>query len=103
MNTKVTNNIAKANGTSLIGYITSTYSTLCEKLGEPLRDHSGDRKVTCQWIIEFEDGSVGTIYDWKTRATPTKQYDWHVGGRGTNILEKTSKLTELPVRRTMFV
>jgi hypothetical protein len=102
MNTKVTNNIAKANGTSLIGYLTSTYSALCEKLGEPLRDHSGDGKVTCEWIIEFEDGSVGTIYDWKMKATPLNEYNWHVGGRGINTLDKVSKFVKLPACRTLF-
>ena len=99
---KVTNDIIKASGTILLGYLTSSYEMLCEKLGDPNRRPSGDGKVTCGWIIEFEDGSIGTIYEWKTGGTPTKQYDWHVGGRGTNILEKISKLTGLPVRRTLM-
>ena len=99
---KVTNDKIKAQGTILLGYLTSTYDMLCEKFGKPIREHSGDGKVTCQWIIEFENGSIGTIYNWKTGVAPINQYDWHVGGRGTNVLEKINKLTGFPVRRTLL-
>lgn len=80
------------NGTSLVGYINSTYNELVEKFGEPTFTY-GD-KTTVEWSLEFEcdadNGSLGedgnveyvtaTIYDWKTDYTPTGEYDWHIGG-----------------------
>lgn len=102
MKAKVTNIASKASGTCLIGYVTTDHQTLCEKLGEPLTGCSGDGKVTCEWIVEFEDGSVGTIYDWKTKATPIKTYNWHVGGKGINVLDKIGQFLELPTRKTLF-
>jgi len=71
----VTSNI---NGTSLIGYVTTTYTNLVANLGEPERDWD---KSTAMWIVEASDGTVCTIYDWKTDYTPTCEYRWHIGGR----------------------
>jgi hypothetical protein len=99
---KVTNDSSKASGTCFIGYLPTTYDTLREKLGEPLTGYSGDEKVTCEWIIEFENGSVGTIYDWKTNATPLNEYNWHVGGRGINTLDKVGRFVGLDTRQTLF-
>jgi hypothetical protein len=31
--------------------------------------------------LEFEDGTVATIYDWKEYETPTGKYRWHIGGK----------------------
>lgn len=89
---KVNNKAGVANGTSLRGYCKTTYDTLVEKLGEPLTGHSGDGKITCEWVIEFPDNTVGTIYDWKTKETPKDEYAWHIGGKGVNVLEKISGL-----------
>ena len=102
MKAKVTNAASNANGTCLIGYVKTDYQTLQEKLGEPLKGHSGDGKVTCEWVVEFDDNSVGTIYDWKVSETPTNTYNWHVGGRGINVLDKVSKFLNLPTRQTLF-
>ena len=67
-------------GTSLQGYVTTTYAFLVEKLGKPLE---GDDKVTAEWILKFEDGTVATIYDYKEYRTPKGVYDWHIGGQFT--------------------
>jgi len=71
----VTSNI---NGTSLIGYVRTTYDNLVANLGEP---EMGWDKSTAHWTIEASDGTVCTIYDWKEWSTPKCEYDWHVGGR----------------------
>ncbi len=47
------------NGTSLKGYITTTYDDLCKTFGAPTI-FVGD-KTNAEWFIEFEDGSVATI------------------------------------------
>jgi hypothetical protein len=67
-----------ANGTSLQGYVKTTYSDLVAIFGEPER---GGDKTTVEWCIDFEDGTVATIYDWKEYDTPMGEYNWHVGGR----------------------
>ncbi len=66
------------NGTHLQGYVTTTYAHLVHVLGKPT--YTDGDKVTCEWTIQFRDGTIATIYDWKTECTPHELYDWHVGG-----------------------
>ena len=68
---------ADANGTSLQGYMRATYDQLVARFGQP--DGGGD-KTTVEWCLEFEDGTIATIYDWKEYETPMYAYDWHIGG-----------------------
>ncbi|MEO5349615.1 MAG: hypothetical protein H7836_08215 [Magnetococcus sp. YQC-3] len=79
------------NSSSLKGYIIYTYSKLVELFGKP-RDCTGGYKTDAEWYIEWEDGVVSTIYNYKTG----KNYlgdegleveeimDWHVGGYNGN-------------------
>jgi hypothetical protein len=69
---------ANVNGTSLQGYVKAYYHELVERFGEP--EYGGD-KTTVEWCLEFEDGTVATIYDWKEYDTPTGSYNWHIGGK----------------------
>lgn len=87
------------NGTSLKGYVETTYDELVEKFGEPTIT-DGD-KTTVEWNLVFEcdadNGSLGedgnteyvtaTIYDWKTSNTPMSEYDWHIGGFSEEAIE----------------
>lgn len=69
-----------ANGTSLRGYVKTTYSDLVAIFGEPQR---GGDKTTVEWVVTFgrgKDKVVATIYDWKEYDTPMGEYNWHVGG-----------------------
>ena len=70
---------ADINGTSLKGYVITDYATLVEVFGQP-DERNGD-KTTVAWFLQFEDGTIATIYDWKTYETPFGRYDWHVGGK----------------------
>ena len=71
-------------GTCLQGYVHTTYAHLVSILGEPTcRD--GD-KTTCEWDIEFEDGTIATVYDWKTDTTPMISYEWHIGGQSSKAV-----------------
>ena len=85
-----------ANGTSLQGYMTTTFDKLVELLGEPLKG-SDDGKTTAEWIIDLE-GEVATIYDWKNESTPKDLYEWHVGGRSLEVIERLSMALGLPTR-----
>jgi len=76
-----------ANGTHLEGYVSSYYHQLVKVFGEPTYSSGGD-KTTVEWIIEFEDGEVATIYDWKCYETPLGEYAWHIGGFNNSVVER---------------
>lgn len=73
----------KVNGTSLQGYVSTTYDHLVSLFGQGIGP--GD-KTTAEWVLEFNDGSVATIYDWKEYSTPMGRYDWHVGGNSRLVV-----------------
>lgn len=83
------------NGTCLQGYIHAHYRDLIKKFGEP---GTGDGyKLDAEWIIEFEDGTVASVYNWKNglnycgnNGIPVEHiYVWHIGGKnGTNAVTK---------------
>ena len=77
-------------GTSLDGYIDCSYETLVSLFWEP-SEHYDDYKCDAQWNIEFEDGEVATIYNWKNginycgvnEGIPTEKITaWNIGGHG---------------------
>lgn len=71
------------NGTALRGYIETSYQELESILGEPtFTDYEPEEKVACEWSIELDNGTVCTIYSWKTEGrVPYGEYRWHVGAR----------------------
>lgn len=77
------------NGTHLQGYVGTTFAKLQDLLGEGL---GGGDKTTQEWCIEFSDGTVATIYDWKEYNTPTGHYDWHVGGTEKRAVQLVKRL-----------
>lgn len=84
-------------GTSFVGYVNTTYSKLFEKFGEPFDD---GYKTDAEWEIEFSDGKVATIYNWKNG----KNYngsegldldditEWHIGGFDNSVVERIQKI-----------
>ena len=83
-------------GTHLVGEIRTTYAKLVELFGEPTE---GDGyKVDAEWEIEFENGTVVTIYNWKNG----KNYcgadglnvrqitNWNIGGHGQEAFDSLS-------------
>ena len=80
---KFTVDFNATNGTSLQGYTETTMRKLIEVFGEPEYYGEGD-KVTVEWCLKFEDGTVATIYDWKRYELGTPELDelmhWNVGG-----------------------
>jgi hypothetical protein len=82
---------AMCDGTSLQGYIRAYYHQLVEVFGEP--DHGPNAnmdKVTAEWCLEFEDGTVATIYDWKEYETPMGLHRWHIGGKDYNAVDRVT-------------
>ena len=70
------------------------YSKLKKVFGEP--GPSDGYKSDAEWEIEFEDGQVATIYNWKNgknykgyNGTPkTKITNWHIGGKSKVVLTR---------------
>jgi hypothetical protein len=82
------------NGTSLIGYVVTTYDKIFNTFGEPYytSDDPSD-KVPAEWVITFKDGKVATIYVYKTGGVvPKEEYRWHVGGNSRDVLGRVSAL-----------
>ena len=82
----------ECSGTHLQGYIESKFEKLVLLFGEPIR---GDGyKTDAEWEIEWNDGVISTIYNWKDG----KNYcgddgsdveditEWHVGGFDKNAV-----------------
>ena len=71
-------------GSSLKGYIETTYSQLVELLGEPtFNTPSSDNKVQVEWVVEFQE-EIFTIYDWKTNSryyTENELERFNIGGK----------------------
>jgi hypothetical protein len=74
---------ADTNGTYLQGYLLARFEDLEAVFGESAG--AGD-KTTQEWSLQFEDGTVATIYDWKEYTTPCGLYEWHVGGASSQAL-----------------
>ena len=83
----VTNNYADANMTGLVGYVNTTYADLVKVFGQP---QQGGDKTNSEWIIRFADGQVATIYDWKMPSTPVYDYDWHIGGNTSAVVQRVA-------------
>jgi len=76
-------------GTSLQGYLTATYNELVAAFGR-VAPQFDDYKSDAEWDIQFEDGTVAAIYNWKNgvnycgpeHGTPVQDItDWNVGAR----------------------
>lgn len=76
-------------GSGLVGMIRADYKTLCEVFGKEHSDGDG-YKIDAHWDLEFSDGTVATIYNYKDGKNylgaegKAKQNitEWHVGGYG---------------------
>lgn len=89
------------NDTSYQGNVTATYQELCDLFGTP---HDGDGyKTDAEWDVQFSDGTVATIYNWKDGinycgddGTPTKKIkEWHVGGKTRAAADKVQIAIDL--------
>ena len=78
-----------------------TYTRLCELFGSPMSGR--DDKSSCNWVLEFEDGLIATIYDYKS----SKKYlredglsvndmkSWHIGGHDEVVFNRVQKILDM--------
>jgi len=89
MTTGFTTEGVSIDGTSLQGYITCSYDTLCEVFGEPT---NGDGyKTQAEWNGKLGE-TVFTIYDWKEHQDIYDVTDWHIGGHSKDSVELVHKI-----------
>lgn len=80
---KFTTDNVSIDGTWLQGHIVATRRELEATFGSPF---DGDGyKTTTEWAIQFDDGTISTIYDWKRYELGAPAMDeritWNVGGK----------------------
>lgn len=91
-------------GSSLKGYIKTTYNDLVKCFGEPNHEGDGGYKVSFEWAIKFDDGTYATIYDWKLSPSERsdvlrgKYYEFHIGGFNSDSVEKVHQVMGLTDR-----
>lgn len=89
-------------GTWLQGYIETTRADLQEAFGEPIFYEPGD-KVTIEWSLQFEDGTIATIYDWKRYEDDApelyEQMQYNIGGTSADAVARVKEsLLELGLK-----
>ena len=98
MNAKTIENWDYALGTSLQGYISTTKGELIKIFGAPTYEALEGEKTTIEWVLQFEDGTVATIYDYKREGSgwygedeyllgDDEQFDFHIGGADKRAVE----------------
>lgn len=83
-----------ANGTGLMGYIMASYNQVVQAFGQPFE--TDEDKTTIEWVVEFYDGEVATIYDWWTDQAspqdfPDMPYHWHIGGHHPKVVYRVDR------------
>lgn len=81
-------------GTSLQDYVATDYQTIVAKYGKPTT--SDYYKTDANRIIEWEDGLVGTLYNWKNGKNylgkdglPVEKIkEWNIGGKNTLVAKR---------------
>lgn len=85
---------SKINGSHLVGRVNVTYQDLIQSFGLP---HGSDGyKSDAEWALEFEDGTIATIYNWKngknylgTHGSSLNDIEeWHVGGFNQDSVDR---------------
>tara|TARA_Y100000310_G_scaffold136044_1_gene134964 strand:+ start:678 stop:1067 length:390 start_codon:yes stop_codon:yes gene_type:complete len=87
-------------GTSLMGSINLNYHDIVKKLGKPSK--SDGYKIDAEWNIEFKDGTVATLYNWKNGRNycgddgldTVEIAEWHIGGKSKDALQQVQDLFE---------
>ena len=93
------NKIIPTCGTHLQGEIVVTYTKLIETFGEA-KGGSDDYKTDAEWNIQFDNGDVATIYNWKNgkaylgcEGLDLECIDmWHVGGLTKDVVTEIQKI-----------
>jgi hypothetical protein len=96
-------------GTWLQGHIETTRAKIQEAFGEPTFYEAGD-KVTVEWGLRFEDGTIATIYDWKRYEDGApelyEEIQYNIGGLTEEAAARVKEVLETPkakIQRSLFI
>ena len=93
-------------GTFYVGELNTTRARISKVFGEPIEYGEGD-KVTLEWGIVFEDGTIATIYDWKRYEQGAPKLNeltaYHVGGVSSRALDLVNKAFSKKISRSLFI
>ena len=91
-------------GTHFFGAIDGiSFEELTELFGTPIS--SNDDKTNVQWLVEFEDGLIATIYDhslYNPNINNIKddKVIWSIGGHDPRVMDRIYKLTRIDEKMT---
>lgn len=82
------------NNTRLQGYYETTYEQLKKVFGEPSFSAVDEaEKVSAEWVLEFEDGTIATIQDiYTSGVTPLDNYKWRIHGHSKKAVEYVERI-----------
>lgn len=79
------------NGSFRVGQVEATYGKLVEVFGEP--EPSVDWRTNAEWVLQFDDGEVASIYDYRKYHSELKDIqEWNIGGTSPNVVERIHQL-----------
>lgn len=88
------------------GHVWTTKAKLTKAFGAPISYGEGG-KVTIEWGIKFEDGTIATVYDWKRERSPldNEEINFNIGGFNSRAVELVEKAlsNKKPIQRSLFV
>lgn len=96
-------NLKIFDGTSGKGYINASYYDLVDKLGEPILGIGDPDKVRAQWFIDFANGNVATIYDWKETQPLEMVTRWFVGAKSHSALDDLQELLDPTMENILVI
>ena len=89
------------------GSITASYPALVKTFGQPVVDNGetpyypcecGD-KTQVEWHLEFVDGTIATIYDWKSAVPARLVTRWSIGGHDIDaVMQVKQEMYEKQLR-----
>ena len=92
-------------GTWLQGSVLTTRAKLTETFGEPV--HYEASKITLQWGVKFDDGTIATIYDWKRYELGTPDIDeeiiYNIGGLDLGAVRNVKEALKPKIEHSVFI
>ena len=91
MNFETATNI---DNTSLRGDIKITYTELESIFGIPTVRPPIGEKTQAEWWLEFSDGTIATIYDWRSMYPVEEVTEWNIGGFNRDSVIQVEQVIE---------
>jgi hypothetical protein len=89
-----------AAGTWGRGLLNTSYDELVARFGKPMEDGYDDFKSDAEWHIQWDDGVVGTIYNWKNGRNYLGNdgletwaiTEWSIGGSSPEVVSRIKSI-----------